>query len=158
MSGIEIAGLVLGALPLVLKSVDAYRDGFRRIAITFNKRQHVAKLARALRLQKHTLEELIKSVILSSGFEDGLGLDDDPVSYLNNADVQERVEEYLGPKNTSFLIEELESNMEAVGNVARRISGLVPGVLVNIFACFARETSSNTAAGTQRQPDCHHRS
>lgn len=148
MSGIEVAGLVLGALPLVLKSVDAYRDGFRRIVTTFNKRQHVSKLARALRLQQHTLEELIKSVVLASGLEDVLALDDDPVGYLNNADVQEQVEEYLGPKNTSFLIEELEASIEAVGKVARSMSGLVPGVRVNITACFTSETNFNTAPGT----------
>ncbi|POS71670.1 hypothetical protein DHEL01_v209938 [Diaporthe helianthi] len=96
MSGIEIAGLVLGALPLVLK--------------------------------QHTLEELTKSVVLASGCEDALGLDDDPISYLNNADVQEQVEEFLGSKNTSVLTEELEANSESVGKVARCISGLVPGL------------------------------
>lgn len=130
MSGIEIAGLVLGALPLILKSVDAYRDGFRRIGTTFNRRQHVAKLARALRLQQHTLEELIKSILLDSGFEDALGLDDDPIGFLNNSDVQEQMEDYLGLKNTSFLIEELMANTKAVGKVARCISGLVPGLQV----------------------------
>ncbi|KAG8161123.1 hypothetical protein KVR01_009387 [Diaporthe batatas] len=128
MSGLEIAGLVLGALPFVLKSVDAYRDGFRRIGTTFNKRQHVAKLARALRLQQHTLEELIKSILLDSGFEDALALDDDPVGFLNDSEVQEQVEDYLGLKNTSFLIDELTANIEAVGKVARCISGLVPGL------------------------------
>ncbi|KAI7778761.1 hypothetical protein LA080_001828 [Diaporthe eres] len=127
MSGIEVAGLVLGALPLVLKSVDAYRGGFRRFGTTFNKRKHVEKLARALLLQQRTLEELIKSVVLASGCEDVLALDDDPVGYLKNPDVQEQVEEYLGPKSTSFLVDELEVNSEAVGKVARRISGLVPG-------------------------------
>ncbi|KAK7711995.1 hypothetical protein SLS64_005266 [Diaporthe eres] len=115
MSGIEVAGLVLGALPLVLKSVDAYRDGFRRFGTTFNKRKHVEKLARALLLQQRTLEELIKSVVLASGCEDVLALDDDPVGYLKSPDVQEQVEEYLGPKSTSFLVDELEINSEAVG-------------------------------------------
>lgn len=136
MSGIEVAGLVLGALPLVLKSVDAYRDGFRRFGTTFNKRKHVEKLARALLLQQRTLEEVIKSVVLASGCEDVLALDDDPLGYLKKPDVQEQMEEYLGPKSTSFLVDELMVNIEAVGKVVRRISGLVPGGQVNTTANF----------------------
>jgi hypothetical protein len=31
MSGIEIAGIALGVLPIVLHSVDAYKDGIRRV-------------------------------------------------------------------------------------------------------------------------------
>lgn len=157
MSGIEVAGLVLGALPLVLKSVDAYREGFRRFGTTFNKRKHVEKLARALLLQQRTLEELIKAVVLASGCEDVLALDDDPVGYLKNPDVQEQVEEYLGPKSTSFLVDELELNSEAVGKVARRISGLVPGRQVNITVNCFRETSSDITAGAERRPHRHHR-
>lgn len=130
MSGIEIAGLVLGALPLLINSVDAYRDGFRRIGTTFNKRQHVGKLARALDFQQQTLVELIKSILLHSGFEDVLGLDDDPVGFLANSDVQEQMEDYLGVKKTNLLIEELTANITAVGKVARCISGLVPGLQV----------------------------
>ncbi|KAL1874522.1 hypothetical protein Daus18300_003541 [Diaporthe australafricana] len=127
MSGIEVAGLVLGALPILLKSVDTYRDSFRRFGTAFNKRKHVEKLARALLLQELTIRELIKSIILASGCEDVLALDEDPVGYLNNLDVQEQVEEYLGPKSTKFLIDELEDNSESVRKVARCISGLVPG-------------------------------
>lgn len=156
MSGIEVAGLVLGALPLVLKSVDAYRDGFRRFGTTFKKRRHVEKLARALLLQQQTLEELIKSVVLASGCEDVLALDDDPVGYLKDPDVQEQVEEFLGPKSTSLLVYELEFNSEAVRKVAKRIAGLVPGGQVSITANFITRAISHTAAGADRRPHRHH--
>lgn len=149
MSGIEVAGLVLGALPILLKSVDTYRDTFRRFGTTFNKRKHVEKLARALLLQERTLEELVKSVVLASGCEDVLTLDDDPMSYLSNPDVQEQVEEYLGPKSTKILIDELEANSEAVRKVARCISGLVPGSRVNNTANYTTGTNFDTALGAQ---------
>lgn len=138
MSGIEVAGLVLGAIPLVVKSVDAYRDGFRRFGTTFNKRKHVEKLARALLLQQRILEEVIKSIVLASGCEDVLALYDDPVGYLKNLDVQEQMVEYLGPNSTSFLVDELMVNIEAVGKVVRCISGLVPGGQVNTTTNFTR--------------------
>lgn len=158
MSGIEVAGLVLGALPFVLKSVDTYRDGFRRFGTTFNRRKHVEKLARALLLQQRTLEELIKSIVLASGCENVLALDDDPISYLNNPDVQEQTEQYLGLKNTGFLISELRANDETVRKVARCISGLVPGAEVNTTANFTTGTSAKTVSGAQRRPHCHHQS
>ncbi|KAK2607024.1 hypothetical protein N8I77_005733 [Diaporthe amygdali] len=126
MAGIEVAGLVLGALPLLLKSVDVYRDGFRRFGSAFKKRKHVEKLGRALLLQHQTLEELIKSVALGSGCEDVWALEGDPVGYLNNPEVQAQVEEFLGPKHTMFLISELQANHEATKKVAKCISGLVP--------------------------------
>lgn len=158
MSGIEVAGLVLGALPVLLKSVDAYRDSFRRFGTTFNKRKHVEKLARAILLQQRTLEELIKSVVLASGCEDVLTLDDDPIRYLNNPDVQEQVEEYLGPKSTKFLVAELEANSEAVRKLARCISGLVPGSRVNNIANYNTGSNSNTAPGPQRRLHHYHQS
>lgn len=125
MAGIEVAGLVLGALLILLKSVDVYRDGFRRFGSAFKKRKHVEKLSRALLLQQQTLEELIKSVALGSGCEDAWALESDPVSYLNNPEVQAQVEEFLGPKNTIFLINELKANYAATKKVAIYISRLV---------------------------------
>lgn len=141
MAGIEVAGLVLGALPLLLKSVDVYRDGFRRFGSAFKKRKHVEKLGRALLLQHQTLEELIKSVALGSGCEDVWALESDPVGYLNNPEVQAQVEEFLGPKHTIFLISELQANHEATKKVAKCISGLVPSYQVcyygvRVVSCF----------------------
>lgn len=147
MAGIEVAGLVLGALPFVLKSVDAYRDGFRRFGTTFNKRKHVEKLARALFFQQRTLEELIKSFVLASGCEDVLALDDDPIRYLNDPDVQEQVGQFLGPKNTIVLVNELKAINETVRKMARYISGLVPADQVKITAEFTPGTSVNTHQG-----------
>ncbi|KAF3769616.1 hypothetical protein M406DRAFT_245590 [Cryphonectria parasitica EP155] len=131
MSGIDIAGLVLGALALVLKSVDDYKDGIRRITTLFRKRKYVEKLARALLQQQLFLEELIKSVALQSGCEHVLSVQllvDDPVRYLSDPDIQEELEQFLGPKHSHFLVEELRTIGETVEKVAGGIAGLVPSI------------------------------
>lgn len=142
MSGIEVAGLVLGVLPLVLKSVDAYKNGLDtrgRFGTVFKKRKHVEKLARALLHQQSLLEQLIKSIALESGCEGFLALqilDENPILYLENTDVQEQVEQYLGPTNSTLLMKELQLVSETVRKIARAISGLVPSTKVTTATAY----------------------
>ena len=150
MSGIEVAGLILGALPLVLESVDAYRDGCRRVGTAFKKRKHVDKLARALGTQQLILNELIKSVIRESGCEDVSAFEDDAFIYLDNPDVQQQVGQFLGPRNTRVLIDELKASSETVRKVAKCISSLVPGFQVRLAAISTTKNNVNTAPGARR--------
>lgn len=127
---------MLGALPLVLHSVDAYKDGLRRFNTLFNKRKHVEKLARALVLQQSTLEQLIMSVAVSSGCADILApevLEDNPARYLADRDVQDLMEHCLGHKNLSVLVGEMNLVGETVTKLARSISGLVPSAKVPYY-------------------------
>lgn len=126
MSGLEAAGILLGVLPIVLRSVDVYKDSIRRVGTTIRKRKHVEKLARALLLQQQILEETVKSVVLASGCENVEALDEDPFGYFNNEDVRETVEDYLGPKNTIAFTGLLTENNQIVQKVAENISGLIP--------------------------------
>ena len=126
MSGIEAVGIALGILPIVLQSVDAYKDSIRRVATTIRKRKHVEKLARALLLQQQILEEIVKSVTLMCGCEDVSALEEDPFGYFNNEETRERVEDYLGSKNTVAFVDLLTVNINTVRKVAKNVAGLVP--------------------------------
>lgn len=126
MSGFEIVGIALGVLPIVLHSVDAYKDSIRRVGTTIRKRKHVEKLARALLLQQQILEETVKSVILACGCENVGALEEAPFGYFNDEEVRERVEDYLGPKNSMAFVGLLTANNDIVKKVAKNISGLVP--------------------------------
>ena len=128
MSGLEVVGIALGVLPIVLQSVDAYKDSIRRVATTIRKRKHVEKLARALLLQQQILEEIVKSVVLACGCDNVAALEDDPLGYFRNEDVQERLEDYLGLKNSIALAGLLTTNNISVKKVAENISGLVPAL------------------------------
>lgn len=126
----EVAGIALGALPIILRSVDVYKESIRRVSTTIRKRKHIEKLARALLLQQQILEETVKSIILASGCDNAQELDEDPFAFFNDDDVREQVEEYLGPKNSIAFVGLLTANNESVKKVARNISGLVPSELV----------------------------
>lgn len=132
MSGIEIAGIALGILPIVLQSVDVYKESIRRVSTTIRKRKHVEKLARALLLQQQILEETVKSVILACGCENVGALEEDPFEYFSNEDIRERVEDYLGAKNSVAFISLLASINDIVKKVAKNISGLVPTCEVSV--------------------------
>ena len=126
MSGLEVVGIALGVLPIVLKSVDAYKDSIRRVTTLIRKRKHVEKLARALLLQQQILEETVKSAVLACGCQNDGALEEDPFDYFASEDVRDRVEDYLGPKNSDGLIGLLTANNEIIRKVAKNISGLVP--------------------------------
>ena len=126
MSGFEIVGIALGVLPIVLQSVDVYKDSIRRVGTTIRKRKHVEKLARALLLQQQILEETVKSVVLACGCENVGALEEDPLGYFSSEDVRERVEDYLGPKNSIAFVGLLTANNSVVKKVTKNISGLVP--------------------------------
>ena len=162
MSGFEVVGVALGVLPIVLRSVDVYKESIRRVGTTIRKRKHVEKLARALLLQQQILEETVKAVILSCGCENVGALEEDPFEYFSNSDIRERVEDYLGPKNSIAFIGLLTTNNNIIRKVAENLSGLVPGHQVNLSlstptAIRHRSRSVlSTATGTNRRSSCHH--
>ena len=126
MSGFEVVGVTLAILPIVLYSVDAYKDSIRRVGTTLRKRKYVEKLARALLLQQQILEETVKIVVLATGCDNIAALEDNPFEYFGSEDVRERVEDYLGQKNCIAFICLLTANNDILKKVAKNLSGLVP--------------------------------
>ncbi|CEJ62663.1 hypothetical protein PMG11_11157 [Penicillium brasilianum] len=126
MSGIEVAGLLLGALPILFKAVDLSKDSIQRGRFFIRKRHYVQKLALALLLQRQTLAETVRSILIRSGCEDILLLDDDPVGYLKDECVQNRILDYLGPENAAAFTGVLKQCDDSVRRIAKNISDLVP--------------------------------
>ena len=162
MSGFEVAGIALGVLPIVLQSIDSYKDSIRRVGTAIRKRKYVEKLARALLLQQQILEETIKSVLLACGCEDMSALEDNPFEYFHDEDIQERVGDYLGPKNSIAFLGLLNANNEIIKRVAVNIAGLVPTHQVDnpspdlLVVCCRQESSLNSYIGTYRRFDCNY--
>ncbi|RYP55195.1 hypothetical protein DL768_000189 [Monosporascus sp. mg162] len=131
MSGIEIAGLVLGAVPIIISAVDLLQDSYERTLIPFRKRRHVSMLANALLLQRQTIAETIRLLIVHSGcvyHDDGAQsqLDDDPIGYLKDEYVQDQILDFLGEKNNAALTGALQESHDILKRVARQLVGLVP--------------------------------
>ena len=125
MSGLEVAGLVLAVLPILLAVLDA--PIILRTLAAFRKRAYVAKLARALLLQKQTIAENIKSIASLSGCDNVWLVDDDPFTYLLSKQVQEQIRDYLGEDNHAALSGVMTDSHDTLERIAGSIEGLLPG-------------------------------
>ncbi|KAL4911447.1 hypothetical protein BDW74DRAFT_142924 [Aspergillus multicolor] len=127
MSGIEVAGLLLGALPILFAAVDSSKNTIDRGKLLFRTRSYVKKLADALLLQQQILAETTRSLLLASECSDVHLLEVDPAGYLSQKSIQEDLSDYLGPANARALNTTLNTSKEAVQKIASFLSGLVPG-------------------------------
>ena len=123
MSGFEVAGVVLGALPLIVAAVDLSKENYKYF---FRKRKYVEKLALALRFQQQHMVEITRSILISSGCEDVYRLDSDPVAYLSDDAVQAQVLDYLGEDNFAVFAESIQDCHQTVKEVAANMAGLLP--------------------------------
>ncbi|KAL8398520.1 hypothetical protein RB596_005886 [Gaeumannomyces avenae] len=125
MSGFEVVGVVLVVLPILVAALDA--PVIPRTLAAFRKRAFVAKLARALLLQKQTIAENIKSIASLSGCDDVWLVDDDPFTYLLSKQVQEQIRDYLGEENYAALSGVMTDSHQTLERIAGSIEGLLPG-------------------------------
>lgn len=123
--GFEVAGVVLGVLPIVFKAVELSEDGIKTGRLLFRKQAYVKKLALAVLFQQQTLAETVRSLLIQSGCEDFSRLDNDPVGYLNDESVRNQVMDYLGPENDMAFSGALKQSDNIVRKIARNIGSLV---------------------------------
>nr|POF20019.1 hypothetical protein CFP56_52268 [Quercus suber] len=71
MSGIEVAGLVLGAIPLVISGLEHYGEGARTIKSMWNYPQEFASLSRRMRVEQDIFRNAIE-LLLSDCVEDAV--------------------------------------------------------------------------------------
>ena len=136
MSGFEVAGLVLGALPILIEAVKSYRNGIQTSKIFFRKQATINKLTAALLLQRETLAQIIRSILKQSGCNNALDLDKNPYECLSNGQTQDQVLQYLGSDNLFILNETLRQSFDTVRRIARNITGLVPTIEVRFYAFY----------------------
>lgn len=135
MSGIEIAGIVLGVLPILFKALDGYKDSVNRLGQGFRKRKVVEKLARALRMQKQTLENIVKLILLESGC-DSLPQEEAHISgFLIDQSNKDRIRDYLGPQNDLTFSDALTECFDSVQRATSRIATYVPSLKVLSRKC-----------------------
>lgn len=134
MSGIEVAGLLLGAIPILLEGLDAYKKGLRGLKAGFQKRKHVEILSHALLEQSQTLQAIVQSILLHSGCGDFQRFDDDIDSFLQDADVQKIVDDYLGGNDALVFTSAMRECNNIVEKVATKIASVVPSIKVRCLS------------------------
>lgn len=135
MSGIEIAGLVLGSIPIIISAVELCQTGYEKSVVPFRRRRHVDQLCHALLLQQRILTETIRMLTVHSGCGDqeGVTLDDDPLGFLQNVHIHDQLLDFLGDANHKALIGSLQEITIALKGIANQLLGLVPTQKVRLW-------------------------
>ena len=97
ITGVEIAGLVLGAVPVVLSALEQYRKGFESAKVARQYLRHLKSLQRNLDAQfqiyRNTLERLLSNTVSESQLR--TLLKDPQGPYWSTPDVQQCLQSFL---------------------------------------------------------------
>lgn len=135
MSGIEIAGLVLGAVPIIIWGLGQYkttRDIWYR---SRSKALLIDRLIDALEEQRFLVEMDLKLLLRAAGFEDEEFDALDPLNcceFFQKSEVVIAITQYLGQiyyKPYQKALKRCESNL---ADLARSIGGLMSGVQIQV--------------------------
>lgn len=110
MSGIEVAGLILGLYPLVVSALEQYRHVYKAAGLLTRFESEYRKTLDDVKDEqlffRMTLEELLLPLSTNESFDEGdlEGLLSDPtVSGWNNEDIQFALQERLGRAYERFV-------------------------------------------------------
>jgi len=129
MSGVEVAGLVLGAVPILIEAIDVYKSGIIKVRSSVKKREVIGKLGRALRSQKIIIEAITRNVLAQSGCDNVAGANDAQLrNMLQDKQTQEMVDEFLGTDNAQVFSDALVDCMADVSHATIGLASLVPAL------------------------------
>ncbi|KAK9852668.1 hypothetical protein MYU51_007793 [Penicillium brevicompactum] len=127
MSGIEIVGVVLGALPLITSLIDQYRVSKRIYKVFRYKEPYIDQLIQSLRTQNFFLETDILVILKETFGQDFVQSIPDftqaSSTLFEDPEVSSRIEEYLGDGYTHYKAA-LSRCEEILSGIAENISGL----------------------------------
>ena len=138
MSGLEIAGVILGAVPVTIAALTQYKTAHEMLRYFNHKSVYIDRLVQALEEQKFCLETELDIVLRAAGFgqQDTSATDAEHLhTILIRSDVAEELGRYLGrgyePYRKALL--RCETSLE---EIVRSIGGLVPGSQVGQNMAF----------------------
>ena len=138
MSGIEVVGLLLGALPILFEAIKSCKNGIQSSKTFFRRRAIVNKLSLALLLQQETLVQIVKTILRQSDYDHALDIDQNPYECLSNGQAQDHILEYLGSENLFLLNEIFRQSYDTLQRIARNIIDFVPGTEVRLYMSCIR--------------------
>ena len=133
MSGIEIASLILGAVPVIIAALEHYKSSHKKSWLFKHKSSRIDQLIIALGNQKFFLEGELELALLEAGFDqyDVASLDTTNIQrLLNGKDVSQRLCRSLGQGYGPFK-ETLFRSERCLTQIVQDLRGLVPGAKVS---------------------------
>ena len=124
MSGFEVAGILLAAIPIVIESLKSANKG----KVLFKRQRHVDKLIHALQHQQACLVLTIKALFVRSGVVDfAEDWEKLPSLLQERADIREIMEDFLGTRTFAIYEHSVGQCEKAVSEIAKRIGGVCGG-------------------------------
>jgi hypothetical protein len=115
VTGVETAGLVLAAIPVLLTLLDVYKDGMKRTGVFFKRKKHIEKLSRALLTQRVLLTENVRTLLLRVEIDH---IPEKPLELFellnDNKEVRARIEQFLGREAYASYIDVVSSSERVV--------------------------------------------
>ncbi|KAJ9638044.1 hypothetical protein H2204_004635 [Knufia peltigerae] len=146
MSGIEVAGLILGALPILIEGLDLYKKGLKSLRSSFRRRKVVEELTCDLTIQLNILEELLRFILNNSGYETPQTLSAKSLEILRDDEVKNAVASYLGPKYDA-ITEAMRQCQEIVYRLVPKIARIAPPVKERCELSQIIEANKNAKRG-----------
>lgn len=122
----EAAGVVLGAIPIVITALQCYKNTFTLGSRLFRRKKHVEKLIRTLKQQEFALEQSLEWLAKAI---------DEPCDSIEDLDLEDEVVretmiEYLGVSGSRSYALALKDAQKTVSSIVRNIKGLLPDTIV----------------------------
>ncbi|CAG7959617.1 unnamed protein product [Penicillium salamii] len=147
MSGIEIVGVVMGALPLITSIIDQYRVSKRIYKVFRYKEPYTDQLIQSLKTQSFFLETDLLLILKETFGEEFVRSIPDfaqiSPTLFENPEVAARIQEYLGDGYANYRVALLRCE-DILAGIAKNISGLVSGkqTLHDLIQAYPRKNGS----------------
>ncbi|RDW78922.1 uncharacterized protein DSM5745_05774 [Aspergillus mulundensis] len=122
MSGLEIVGVVLGAIPITIAAIELYQERQTRIAFR-NKKPYVLRLIQALKEQHYLLKSDIQLTLNGAGVEYNNPAHQPVGAMLRDPAVANAVKDYLGD-DSEIYFGAVNACYIALARLVGRIQGL----------------------------------
>ncbi|KAL2782475.1 hypothetical protein BJX66DRAFT_192514 [Aspergillus keveii] len=127
MSGIEVAGLVLGAIPIVVAALKSYKEAKKRYIWFIGKQEHINRLIQSLNEQAYFIKSDVEVALRSTDFEQARIqsiLTGPDLSLWNDDEVADAIRDYLG-EGYQLYINALERCQQKICTIVNNLNGLV---------------------------------
>lgn len=127
MSGFEIAGVVLGGIPIIIEALKAYNESKRLFQTYRKKTALIQRLVQDLQYYKFSINEQVGKVISNAGvatFSDAELQSGRVVEILKDAKQNEPVVAYLGKERFALFTAQLTVCQEVLIEILELFEGL----------------------------------
>ncbi|PKY00855.1 hypothetical protein P168DRAFT_299736 [Aspergillus campestris IBT 28561] len=134
MSGFEVVGVVLGALPMIIGAIDKYKATSQRFRFFRFKEPFIAQLIQSLQEQRFFLETDLQVILKETHLEDeeiAVLLKQSNSSLFEDPEVAHAVQEYLGDGYEPYTIA-VTRCQEVLTEIAGHIRGLASDSQINL--------------------------